>query len=86
MEGDPEPIPLGAPGQGVPVDHVSFNEFWSSLGFPGDPEHERLRELFFEWLGQQRFDVHDRDEPTVLGDLGGWREAWARYLRLRRLK
>jgi len=86
FDDDPTAIPLARNGDGIPGDHISFNAFWRSLGFEDDAESRRLRELFFEWLGQGRYDVHDRDEPTVFGDAAGWRLTWARYLSTRKLK
>ena len=81
---DDPAIPLG--DGGAPAGHLSFNAFWTSLGHPESPESDRLRELFYEWLGQNGYDVHLRDEPTILGDATGWRDAWARYLRRRKLE
>ena len=71
---------------GPPEEHVSFDEFWAALDLPATEENDRLRELFYEWLGQNGFDVHRRDEPTIVGNLRGWRATWAHYLKVRKLK
>lgn len=78
-------VPLDPSGRAAPEHHLSFNAFWSSLGLPDTRENARLRELFYEWLGQHGYDVHDRDEPTVMGDLAGWRVVWRRYRERRQL-
>lgn len=89
LELDPDgrpAVPLAAGAAPAPETHLSFNAAWEALGLPDTPESERLRELFYEWLGQHGHDVQDRDEPTILGDLEGWREVFARYLETRRLR
>lgn len=83
---DAPAVPLAPDAPAAPAGHLSFNAFWSTLKLPDTPENDRLRELFYEWLGQHGFDVHDRDEPTILGDRKGWRQVWARYLDRRLLR
>lgn len=78
-------VPVG-PAEDLPPHHPSFDAFWAHLGLESSPENLRLRELFHEWLGQQGYDVHRRDEPTVIGDLAGWQHVWSTYLSVRRLK
>ena len=67
-------------------DHCSFEGSWASLDKEATPENLRLRELFYEWLGQNGYDVHHRDEPTIIGDRRSWLRVWERYLKQRKLK
>ncbi len=80
-----ESIPLLRGGRAGPDEHLGFDEFWDSLGKEPTTENLRLRELFYEWLGQNGYDVHRRDEPTVIGDQRSWLLVWERYLQTRKL-
>jgi hypothetical protein len=79
-------IPLERGRRAGPDDHPSFDEFWASLGKEDNRENRRLQELFFEWLGQNGYDVHRPDEPTIIGDQRSWLRVWERYLKTRKLK
>ena len=79
-------LPFARDRSTLPADHPSFDDFWRHLGKEDSSENARLRELFYEWLGQNGFDVHHRDEPTVIGDLANWTRVWERYLQVRKLR
>ncbi|MEM7246051.1 MAG: hypothetical protein AAF533_11960 [Acidobacteriota bacterium] len=78
-------IPIDFERASLPDDHLSFEDFWATLEMPDDREHRRLKELFYEWLGQHHHDVHRRDEPTIFGDHAGWLEIWNQYRKNRKL-
>lgn len=80
-----EIIPLEKGRRAGPDEHLSFDAFWESQGNEPSAATLRLRELFYEWLGQNGYDVHRRDEPTVIGDRSSWLQVWARYLKTRKL-
>ena len=79
-------IPLATGREAVPEDHLTFEGFWATRGKEDSQEELRLKELFFEWLGQNGYDVHHRDEPTVIGDRANWTRVFEHYLKVRRLK
>lgn len=79
-------IPLATGREAIPEDHLTFEGFWATLGKEPTEENLRLEELFYEWLGQNGYDVHHRDEPTVIGHRANWTRVFEHYLKVRRLK